>query len=46
MDQDSIDLALLVLRCALGAVMLAHGWNHIWGGGKIEGTARWFGRSA
>ena len=42
MDQDSIDLALLVFRCALGAVMLAHGWNHIWGGGKIEGTAGWF----
>ena len=42
MDQDAVDLALLVFRCAIGAVMLAHGWNHIWGGGKIEGTARWF----
>jgi putative oxidoreductase len=42
MDQDAIDLALLVLRCAVGAVMLAHGYNHVFGGGKIEGTARWF----
>ena len=42
-DTDAIDLALLVLRCAVGAVMLAHGYNHIWGGGKIAGTARWFG---
>ena len=37
-DVDSINLALLVLRCGLGAVMLAHGINHIFGGGKIAGT--------
>ena len=41
-DLDSVNLALLVLRCGAGAVMLAHGINHIYGGGKIEGTARWF----
>ena len=41
-DLDSINLALLVFRCAVGAVMLAHGINHIFGGGKIAGTARWF----
>ena len=41
-DVDSINLALLALRCGLGAVMLAHGINHIIGGGKIAGTARWF----
>lgn len=41
-DADSINLVLLVLRCAVGAVMLAHGINHIFGGGKIAGTARWF----
>lgn len=22
--------------------MVAHGWNHLFGGGKIAGTARWF----
>lgn len=42
-DADAIDLALLVLRCGVGAVMLAHGINHIFGGGKIAGTAGWFG---
>lgn len=36
------DLALLVLRVGLGAVFLAHGINHIFGGGKIAGTGRWF----
>jgi putative oxidoreductase len=41
-DLDSINLALLVLRVGIGAVMLAHGLNHIYGGGKIAGTARWF----
>lgn len=41
-DIDSINLALLAFRCAVGAVMLAHGINHIFGGGKIAGTARWF----
>lgn len=42
-DADAVDLALLVFRCGIGAVMLAHGINHIWGGGKITGTAGWFG---
>ena len=41
-DANAIDLALLVFRVAIGGVMLAHGWNHVWGGGKIEGTAGWF----
>ena len=38
----SVDLALLLLRVTVGAVFLAHGINHIFGGGKIAGTARWF----
>lgn len=41
-DVDSVNLALLGLRLILGAVMLAHGINHIIGGGKIAGTGRWF----
>ncbi len=41
-DADAIDLGLLVLRLGVGAVMLAHGYNHVFGGGKIDGTARWF----
>jgi putative oxidoreductase len=41
-DDTAINLAFLVFRCGVGAVMLAHGVNHIIGGGKIAGTARWF----
>ena len=41
-DRDAVDLALLALRCVVGAVMLAHGVNHVIGGGRIAGTARWF----
>ena len=33
---------IFILRIAVGVVMIAHGYNHIWGGGKIEGTAGWF----
>lgn len=42
MDQDAVDLALLVFRCAIGAVMFAHGFQHLFRGGKVEGTAGWF----
>jgi putative oxidoreductase len=41
-DQDAVNAALLLLRFAVGGVMLAHGWNHVFGGGRIPGTARWF----
>jgi putative oxidoreductase len=41
-DGDAVDLALLGLRVVVGAVMLAHGINHVIGGGRIAGTARWF----
>ncbi|MGI8330433.1 DoxX family protein [Actinomadura scrupuli] len=36
------DLAALLLRATLGVTMLAHGWNHAFGGGRLPGTARWF----
>jgi putative oxidoreductase len=39
---DPIDASLLLLRLAVGVVMLAHGWNHVFRGGKIAGTGRWF----
>ncbi|HUZ44983.1 MAG TPA: DoxX family protein [Acidimicrobiales bacterium] len=38
----AVDLALLILRLTVGVVFLAHGLNHIFGGGKIAGTGRWF----
>lgn len=41
-DADAASFALLVLRAAVGGVLLAHGVNHIVGGGRITGTARWF----
>ena len=39
----AVTIAALLLRLTLGVTMLAHGYNHVWGGGKIAGTARWFG---
>lgn len=42
-DTAAIDLALALVRVTLGIVMFAHGWNHVFGGGKIDGTAGWFG---
>lgn len=41
-DPDAINLALLALRVAVGLMIIAHGYNHAWGGGKLEGTAGWF----
>ena len=38
----NVDLASLGLRIALAITMLAHGYNHAFGGGKLPGTARWF----
>ena len=40
---NQLDTAAALLRFALGAVMLAHGWNHLFGPGGVEGTAKWFG---
>ncbi|HZJ28073.1 MAG TPA: DoxX family protein [Acidimicrobiia bacterium] len=39
---DGVSAGLLVLRVTVGAVMIAHGYNHIFRGGKIAGTAGWF----
>jgi putative oxidoreductase len=41
-DQDAINLALLAFRWCVGAVFFAHGYNHLFRGGKVEGTGRWF----
>jgi len=40
---DADVVALLLVRVVLGIVMIVHGLNHWRGGGRIEGTARWFG---
>lgn len=39
---NAVNLGLLIIRLAIGGTMIAHGYNHIWGGGKIAGTGRWF----
>lgn len=39
---EGVDVASLLLRLGLGATMVAHGWNHAFGGGRLPGTARWF----
>src|SRR6516225_315032 len=39
---NQIWLGLLILRVSVGVTMIAHGYNHIFGGGKIKGTAGWF----
>src|SRR5438067_2135752 len=36
------DVSQLAFRVALGVVFLAHGYNHIFRGGRIAGTGRWF----
>jgi putative oxidoreductase len=38
----SADIAALLLRLIVGFTMMAHGWNHAFGGGKLAGTGRWF----
>lgn len=40
MDVDVI--APLLLRAVIAVTMIAHGLNHWFGGGRIDGTARWF----
>ena len=40
---DPADLALLVVRVVFGLFLAAHGYNKVFGGGGLAGTARWFG---
>lgn len=39
---DAVNLALTVLRVCVGGMILAHGWNHLFGPGGVDGTAAWF----
>lgn len=38
----AVTLAALILRVSIGSTMIAHGYNHAFGGGRLPGTARWF----
>jgi putative oxidoreductase len=42
MDTDAVNLALLALRVAAGAVMFAHGWNHLARMREGPGVSNWF----
>ncbi|MGL4175797.1 MAG: DoxX family protein [Dermatophilaceae bacterium] len=37
-----VDLGMLVVRLALGPMLVVHGWNKMFGGGGLSGTAGWF----
>lgn len=37
-----LDLTSALLRLVLGVVFIAHGWNHGFGAGGLDGTAGWF----
>ena len=39
---DQLDTALLVVRLAFGFGLAAHGYNKVFGGGGLTGTAGWF----
>lgn len=39
----SVDIAIVLLRVVVGLTLVAHGYNHVWGGGGLAGTTRWFG---
>lgn len=41
-SQTSVDTALLILRLALGPMLFAHGYQKLFMGGRIDGTAGWF----
>ena len=39
---QQFDLGLLILRVVFGISFAYHGFNKVFGGGKLPGTARWF----
>src|SRR5438128_1712872 len=42
MDADAANLALLVLRVSVGAMLFAHGWNHLARMREGPGVSNWF----
>lgn len=41
-DAPSSDGPALLLRLAIGPMLVAHGYNKVFGKGGLEGTTRWF----
>lgn len=40
---DQLNLGLLALRVVFGLFLAYHGYNKVFGGGGLAGTAKWFG---
>ncbi|MGA0330128.1 MAG: DoxX family membrane protein, partial [Ilumatobacteraceae bacterium] len=40
---DQMNGGLLILRLCLGLFLAYHGYNKVFGGGGLSGTAGWFG---
>jgi putative oxidoreductase len=40
---EPVDLGLLVVRVYFGVTLAYHGYNKVFGGGGLAGTAKWFG---
>ncbi len=41
-SSSSFDAAILIIRLALGPMLFMHGYQKLFMGGRIEGTAGWF----
>lgn len=41
-DMQGLNLGLLIIRVVAGLTLATHGYNKIFGGGKIAGTTGWF----
>lgn len=41
-DVNGLNLGLLIIRVVAGLTLATHGYNKIFGGGKIAGTTGWF----
>lgn len=39
---EALNIGAALLRLTLGVTMIAHGWNHAFGGEGLAGTSRWF----
>lgn len=37
-----VDLGMFIIRLALGLMLIAHGYNKLFGAGGLAGTTRWF----
>ena len=42
MHDNAVSTGLIIMRLALGLMLMTHGLNKIFGAGGISGTARWF----